>query len=227
MKELKFTTEELEQVERYLNIKGLVFVDIRFEILDHLLLDIEGEMKSNNLLFDIAFEKVCQKWKESMKPTNRDWLGNGDPVSRIVMDKSVQILKKSYLKLFLMILFSIGIGLTFQDVLNSFFMENGLLIKKTLKGFVGGAMFLGIYWVYQTNKSDLKTTFSVIFSKVFMLVTSFFVWITLTDFFRDSHGFSFLKLAVFSFGIHSCVFLFTLWYQHNKQVSMYKIQRCN
>ncbi|PCI06470.1 MAG: hypothetical protein COB81_00320 [Flavobacteriaceae bacterium] len=224
MKELNFTTEELEQVGRYLDMKGLVFVDIRFEILDHLLLDIEFEMNSKNLLFDIAFENVCQKWKESMKPTSSYWLGKGLTASRIVIDKNVHVLKKSYLKLFLMIVFSILIGLAVQDVLNSYFIDNRLIINKALAGFAGGSMFLGTYWIYKMNKGDVKTSFSFIFSKVFGTFVLLFVFMTSTDFFKESQGVSLLIIAVFSFGIQSFVFLVSLWYQHNKQVSMYKKQ---
>lgn len=227
MKKLKFTKEELEQVNRYLDIKGLVFVDVRFEILDHLLMDIEKEMHSNMVSFDTAFEMVCQKWKGSMKQTSSYWLGKGHFTSKIVIDKSIHVLKKSYLKLFLMIVFSILIGLAVQEVLSAFFIDNRLIIKKALTGFAGGSIFLGTYWIYKMNKGDVKTSFSFMFSKVFGMFVFLFVFMTSTDFFEESQGVSFLTISIFSFGIQSFVFLFSLWYQHRKQVSMYKKSLCN
>jgi len=227
MKGLKFTNEELTQVNRYLDINGVVFVDVRFEILDHLIMDIEHEMRSNEMSFDTAFEIVCQKWKGSMEQTSSYWLGKGYLASKIVIDKSVQVLKKSYLKLFLMIVFSVLIGLVAQEVLDAFFIDNRLIIKKALAGFAGGAIFLGTYWIYKMNKGDVKTSFSFMFSKVFGMFVFLFVFMTSTDFFKESQGVSFLTISIFSFGVQSFVFLFGLWYQHRKQVSMYKKSLCN
>ena len=227
MKELKFTSEEMEQVGRYLNIKGLVFVDIRFEILDHLLLDIEAEMKSKNLLFDIAFENVCQKWKECMKPTDSYWVGKGHFSPKIVIDKSIQVLKKSYLKFFLMIVFSILIGLAVQDVLSSFFIDNGLIMKRALKGFAAASVFIGTYGIYRLGKSEVKTSFSFMYSNIFSPFILLNLAMINNDFLRESQGLNLLIIIVFSISVPSFIFLFSLWDQHNKQVSIYKKQLCN
>ncbi|PCH78353.1 MAG: hypothetical protein COB98_00920 [Flavobacteriaceae bacterium] len=224
MKELKFTREELEQVDRYLNIKGLVFVDVRFEIFDHLLMDIEAEMKSKNLLFDIAFENVCLKWKESMKSTDSHWVGKGHFAPKIIIDKSVQILKKYYTILLVMMLVSALIIYIVLGYLNTIIVTYVSFFDTAIKVAVSGATFLGGYWIYKMNKSKVKSSFSFMFSKVFFPFILLNISILSNDFFTESLNVSFLSILILVCAIQSFIFLFNLWYQHNKQVSIYKKQ---
>ncbi|WP_170063268.1 hypothetical protein [Polaribacter porphyrae] len=52
---MEITKEQIQQVENYLDKKGLHYVDVRLEILDHIILDIEAEMNQETNFNDAFY----------------------------------------------------------------------------------------------------------------------------------------------------------------------------
>ena len=53
---MKLTEEQIKEVETYLTKKGVKYIDLRFEILDHISTDIENSMNKKQLDFNETFE---------------------------------------------------------------------------------------------------------------------------------------------------------------------------
>ena len=55
---MKLTEEQIKEVETYLTKKGVKYIDLRFEILDHISTDIENSMNKKQLDFNFIRRNV-------------------------------------------------------------------------------------------------------------------------------------------------------------------------
>jgi len=157
MKEIKFTKEELEQVDRYLDIKELFYVDLRHEILDHMLLDIEHEMIYEKVSFEEAFKKSCDKWKGSFYRESSYWLGVSFNGPRIFIDKCVKINKPFFLLLLFSSILLVGFGMIFKPDVDF------QLWRYFSFGLTPFYIAFMLYWWIQMKTSREKTSFSFLF----------------------------------------------------------------
>jgi len=58
---MELTKEQLQQVETYLDKKSFDFIDLKVEVLDHMVSDIESFL-GNNYSFENAFKIIVLKW---------------------------------------------------------------------------------------------------------------------------------------------------------------------
>jgi hypothetical protein len=66
---MKLTTEQIEAINQTLISTGIKFDDLKMEVLDHIALQIECEMKTNQTTFLQAFNQVFNQWKTDLKST--------------------------------------------------------------------------------------------------------------------------------------------------------------
>lgn len=95
----EFTKEQVEKVEQYLDGNGIIYVDLKFEILDHLLLEIEKEILKGKD-FDYAFEKVKREWRMHFKSSSSIFLGYAYIKPKLVIEKMLKYGKKQAIKLY-------------------------------------------------------------------------------------------------------------------------------
>lgn len=65
---MKLTNEQIAIIDQTLIDKGVVYDEIKLELLDHIVTDIELETKETN--FDIAFSKAMLKWEKELEEIN-------------------------------------------------------------------------------------------------------------------------------------------------------------
>ncbi|WP_141675512.1 hypothetical protein [Formosa haliotis] len=94
---MKLATNEIKQIERYLDAKGIVYVDLRFEILDHLILQIEEEINNSCVDFESAFLQVTKQWNAHFNYSSSLLFGLSFSAPKLILDKA----KKIYLKYFI------------------------------------------------------------------------------------------------------------------------------
>jgi hypothetical protein len=63
---IELSKEQLQRVTHYLNVKDIIYMDLRMEVFDHIVSDIEAKMGAENLDFEIAFYSVTDKWNEHL-----------------------------------------------------------------------------------------------------------------------------------------------------------------
>lgn len=72
--------------------KGLIYDDLRLELIDHIATDIELESEESN--FDDAFSKVFEKWNSLLEKTSSFWSSNVAP--KIVVERHSSLFKRYY-----------------------------------------------------------------------------------------------------------------------------------
>jgi hypothetical protein len=102
---MKLTTQQISTIEETLVLKGLIYDDIKLEVIDHIASEIEVTMQENNLSFDNAFERAFENWKEQLKLSYSIWTGIKNVAPRIVIEKWESIHKKQNPTIFLFSLF--------------------------------------------------------------------------------------------------------------------------
>lgn len=65
---MKLTNEQIAIIDQTLIDKGVVYDEIKLELLDHIVTDIELETKETN--FDFAFSKAMLKWEKELEEVN-------------------------------------------------------------------------------------------------------------------------------------------------------------
>jgi len=90
---MELTTQQLQRVEHYLNVKEITYIDIRTEVFDHIVSDIETKMETEKLDFETVFYNVTDKWNVHLKQTSSCFFGRIFSVPKIVLDKAKKYIK--------------------------------------------------------------------------------------------------------------------------------------
>lgn len=72
---MELTKEQIQRINKYLDIKQVNYIDIRIEILDHIILDVENLMLQK-YSFDEAIKIVILKWNKTLETTSSIYLGH-------------------------------------------------------------------------------------------------------------------------------------------------------
>lgn len=100
---MKLTNKQIEIIDQTLMDKGVVYEEIKLELLDHIVTDIELETEESN--FDVAFSKAMLKWKRELEEINP--LGKF-VTPRIVKEKFSKITTNKYkFSLLAVVIFSV------------------------------------------------------------------------------------------------------------------------
>ena len=92
---MKLTNQQLTIVEEILVLNGVVYDDIKIELIDHIASEIEAEAMSEAKPFEIILKEVFDKWKPQLKPTSHNLLlGYGFLAPKIISDKFADDKKK-------------------------------------------------------------------------------------------------------------------------------------
>lgn len=161
---MELTKEQILQVESYLTSKNFDFIDLKDEILDHMISDIENFMQKN-IDFENAFAKVRIRWEKHFRETSSFFLGMYYSNSKIVVKKAVKLFKPFYflyLGVYLLpTLFLKFVPITFSKTMANF--TNGFLSSFSI-------LMLGymVFIIVKTISSKVKTTYR------FILKTQYF-----------------------------------------------------
>lgn len=89
---MKLTKEQIQLINQKLISKGVVYEDVKLELLDHIALDIEIIMVDKEVSFETAFKDVFRKWKSQLKPF-KSWFLEYDKIPRIATNKMINQVK--------------------------------------------------------------------------------------------------------------------------------------
>lgn len=103
---MKLTNQQIAIIDQTLMDKGVVYEDIKLELIDHIATDIENQLENQEFDFDTAFSNTMVKWERALEETSNLW-GNF-VVPRIVREKFSKITKNQYkFSLLAVVIFSI------------------------------------------------------------------------------------------------------------------------
>ena len=219
---MKLTKEQIQQIEDYLNNKKIKYIDIRFEILDHIISDVEFIIESKNSSFEEAFDKIRIKWSQTFSYKWSFWLGITNGGSKLFIDHCLKIYKPLFYKsiialtMFLLVLYSI-FKYSEMELMN-FYSIYKLVAILTLILFTT----LLLYWRFKLKNTQFKTSYSYMFNKnIFSNI--FLSLILIANIFdNDVFGFGFFEIFFLS-SFYTIIFMgYNFYKNHNKTVSNYK-----
>jgi hypothetical protein len=166
---MKLTTEQIATIEETLVLNGVVYDDIKIELVDHIATEIEAEVSIEENDFEDVLKEVFEKWKPQLRPTSHNLLlGYGFVAPKVISDKFAEDKKKE--------LITTGIIVSLLTV----------LILWIGNKFQSPSILAGIVFVLQTTsvvgvlliisgrlfvlKSKLNTSYLFWFNKVFYLL---------------------------------------------------------
>jgi len=103
---MELTKEQIQRVERYLNAKKVHYIDIRVELLDHIVSELENNIDENTS-FEEAFNNTTKKWNTLLKNSSSVYLGYAYVKPKIVIDKMKKHGKPHIIKILLTFLLMI------------------------------------------------------------------------------------------------------------------------
>jgi hypothetical protein len=91
---MEITKQQLQRVAHYLNVKDIIYIDLRMEVFDHIVSDIEAKMMAEKLDFETAFYKVTDTWNKHLIKESSFYFGLTYSLPKIVLDKAKKVYKK-------------------------------------------------------------------------------------------------------------------------------------
>jgi hypothetical protein len=160
---MKLTTEQIAKIEETLVMNGVVYDDIKLELIDHIASEIEEIITTQGVVFEIALINAFDKWEVQLRPTSNplwapSWL-NGP---KLFIDKWVKETKQLT---FYWMLLSVVISLLTAWLITK--KKSNLLLIQLEQGYeilvivLLVFLFIGRYFIF---KSRTKTIFSYMFN---------------------------------------------------------------
>jgi len=160
---MKLTTEQITTIEQTLVLNGVVYNDIKLELVDHIASEIESIIDESQFSFEENLKKVFAKWKNELTPSSSFWIRNNKSIPRVVIQKSIKMIQHVFLM-------SFCLGLVTAVVITLIFKNNAnqevLVALNTLLRAMGllGIMLL-IYAKFRLWQSKQESTYSYLFNQ--------------------------------------------------------------
>ena len=170
---MKLTAQQIAQIEETLVLNGLVYQDVKLELLDHIASEIEERLSSEEMSFDIVFKAVFEKWEQSLEiSSSGNWLGAFFKAPRVVIEKLVTYSKMQVVFILMSALvFGFVLALVVSNIQSQqTFNSLNLGLKGAYLTLVL-ATVLGLFLIWY---SKIKTTYGKLFLYRGWLVFLFF-----------------------------------------------------
>ena len=124
---MELTKEQVSKVQHFLETKKFDYLDLKIEVLDHMVSEIEMLM-DKNITFNKAFKIVILKWQDYVKITSSLYFGIQYSESKIVIKKAIKQFRLYFL-LYVVSYFLPLIPLKLSDITFSESFVNGFLMS--------------------------------------------------------------------------------------------------
>ena len=94
---MKLTTEQINQIDTFLERNDVKYLDIKLELFDHIASQIEALMSDQNSSFEEAFTKITTHWKPRFRSSTSFLIGLFYSFPQIVLDRLLARMKKYHL----------------------------------------------------------------------------------------------------------------------------------
>jgi hypothetical protein len=212
---MELSNKQTQKIESYLTNNYINYVDVRLEVLDHVITDIETLM-TENYSFENAFNKVTQKWNSQFKDTTSYYFGLGFSAPKIIINKAKKMYKKFYILLFasyfvpLLIFGYFDFNIKNPSEYNLFIVAQAVIIFCVI-------VFL---WIFLKKENETKTTFSFILKTQSLSV--FVGLIVLIIFLSKPKELNQMHIGMLSTYIFSTYTYFYFYKKHKEAVNLSK-----
>jgi hypothetical protein len=216
---MELTTQQIHQVEIYLDKKRFNFIDLKVEVLDHMISDIENHL-NKNISFENAFKITILKWNTHFKDTSSFFFGFQYSESKIVVKNAVKMFKPFYLLYLVayilpMIIFT-NISIIFPR--NTIDFLNGFLNSISAVFFC----YL-IYIIIKVIKSKVKTTYRFILKTQYLGIIFLILPLFMRNHFNDNGSLIPFLISFQSAGFAVTYICHYFFKKHEEAIKKYKI----
>jgi hypothetical protein len=216
---MEITKKQIQQVETYLDKKSFDFIDLKVEVLDHMVSDIESFL-DNNYSFENAFKITVLKWDKHFKDTSSFYFGFQYSESKIVVKKAIKMFRPFYFiylsAYILPVLFLKNVSIVFSK--NTIYLLNGFLTLIT-------AVFL-IYLIFiiiKVIKSKVKTTYRFILRTQYLGMIFLVIPLLMGNHFNDKGNLN-AVFTGFLFGGFAVTYICHYFFKkHQEAINIYKV----
>lgn len=161
---MKLSIEQIAKIEETLVLNGVVYDDIKLELIDHIASEIEKNIGENNILFEAAFYQTFENWKQQLSPRSSLWIGANDVAPQIVIDKIILSSKKLFIRaLFFVLITTIVLTALIRNFNNELALEN---IRKLLRVVFILELLFVVVCKFLIWKSKSVTSYGLIYKKL-------------------------------------------------------------
>lgn len=221
---MKLADKQLLEIEKYLDLKELTHLDLRYEVLDHMINGIEKSMSEESLSFEDSFDLEIKKWNPELTSFSSLWLGWAYSGPRIMIQKCARITRKAYLKSSLFAILLSIILYFFSTILSPEPYET--FIKNMLGISYLAILSAMVFFHFKIRHSVNKTSYSYLFrihaigfGFVFLILNP--LWMNLLNFRKEP------KIIFASLFMHLFIIAFSgiFWdlYKSHKNTKKYRL----
>ena len=221
-KKITLTKDQIEIIENYITNKGIKYIDLKFEVLDHISSDVENEINKDNTSFNVAFERVKLKWKKSFTFESSALISIFHYRPLIFINRCLKINNPYFKKTMMIVILSTFIFNFIQkNFVNNLEIINVVITYGVIMTSIVYTWFV-LYWYFKIKKTKLKTSYSFLFKTQILpglIVLTFFF----TNFEKESFfEFSSFKNLILILNILSIYLGYVFYNNHKISVSNYK-----
>jgi hypothetical protein len=166
---MKLTNQQIETIEETLVLHGVVYDDIKLELVDHIATEIESEASIESKPFETVLKEVFDSWKPQLKPTSHKLLlGYGFLAPKIISDKFADDKKKELIAAGITVCLPTVLILLIANKLQTPSVLSGIVFFLQMTSLVGAVLMIsGKLFVLN---SKINTTHLFWFKKSFNLL---------------------------------------------------------
>jgi len=216
---MEITTKQIQQVETYLDKKNFDFIDLKVEVLDHMISDIESFL-DRNYSFENAFKITILKWEKYFKETSSFYFGLHYHESKIVVKKAIKMFRPFYFLYLAVYILPVAflklVPIKVAEETASFI--NGFLVSSA--SILLAYLFI---IVIKTKLSKVKTTYRFIIKTQYLSVILLVLGVFLGTVFNDEGEMNAVSTG-FTSGGFAVVFICHYFFKkHEEAIKKYKI----
>lgn len=216
---MKLDKNQIHIIETVLDKLGVVYVDYKYEILDHIATEVEEKMIIHTITFEEAFPEVLKKWQSKFKKSSSVLFGYFWEMPEILLNKCIKMYRKK-----LLLVFTGAMVLTSGFLLFSSFLKNHLVDFFSIATILYSVAFLLSALGYvKIRLSKRKTSYGFLYKQQFMasvLVTFQQLYFMNSGFERNNFSplFSYFIIFVFSIYFLLSVYSFIFYKAHFQEL---------
>jgi hypothetical protein len=210
---MELTKEQVRRIDKYLDVKGVKFIDFRIEIFDHIISQIEQKLEVENTDFETVFYQVTDEWNKQLNTSSSFLLGWAYSAPKTVIKKAKRIHRKLHTKAALIISVPLILGM----------ILNLSLFKTVLGAINSNSVFITVIFsiisgliIYKSRKETDKTVYNFLIKtqEIILLLGAIIV-------FMYSFNVHSIEMLIF-FTFYNC-YLILLHFKHQQEKEKYKL----
>jgi hypothetical protein len=215
---MKLTKEQIQLVENYLTKKKFKFIDLKAEILDHIIADIES-LLIKNYSFENSFKITILKWEKHFRETSNFYLGFLYSESKIVVEKATKLFKPFYFLYLISYFLPVIIFKNFPIIVRE---NTSVLLNMLFKSIAIICLGYLFFIIIKVLTTKVKTTYSYILRTQYLGVSFLIFSLLPGTYFNDEGNVNAIYIA-FLFGGFAVTYIIHYFFKkHQETVSNHK-----